>query len=140
MKNTLDGNYRSIYLPIMRSFVPQILQTFDFAEPSMVKGNRDVTTVPTQALYLMNNPFVHRQSRNLARTLMEQDGLTNADRIELAYKLALSRAPTTFESIRSLTYLKSFQDKKEKGSNPDLNALASLCHALFSVAEFRYLN
>ena len=140
VKNTLDGNYRSIYLPIMRSFVPPILQTFDFAEPSMVKGNRDVTTVPTQALYLMNNPFVHRQSRNLARTLMEQDGLTNADRIELAYKLALSRAPTTFESIRSLTYLKSFQDKKEKGSNPDLNALASLCHALFSVAEFRYLN
>ena len=139
-KKTLDGNYRSVYLPIMRSFVPQILQTFDFAEPSMVKGNRDVTTVPTQALYLMNNPFVHRQSKNLARILMEKDGLTNAERIELAYKLALSRAPTTFEAVRSLTYLKSFQDRQEKGSNPDLNALASLCHALFSVAEFRYIN
>jgi len=139
-KKTLDGNYRSVYLPIMRSFVPQILQTFDFAEPSMVKGSRDVTTVPTQALYLMNNPFVHRQSKNLARILMDKDGLTNAERIELAYKLALSRAPTTFEAIRSLTYLKSFQDRNEKGSNPDLNALASLCHALFSVAEFRYLN
>jgi len=139
-KKTLDGNYRSVYLPIMRSFVPQILQTFDFAEPSMVKGNRDVTTVPTQALYLMNNPFVHRQSKNLARILMDKDGLTNAERIDLAYKLALSRAPTTFEAIRSLTYLKSFQSRNEKGSNPDLNALASLCHALFSVAEFRYLN
>ena len=95
---------------------------------------------PRQKLNKMNNPFVHRQSKNLARILMDKDGLTNAERIDLAYKLALSRAPTTFEAIRSLTYLKSFQDRNEKGSNPDLNALASLCHALFSVAEFRYLN
>ena len=140
VKNTLDGNYRSVYLPIMRSFVPQILQTFDFAEPSMVKGSRDVTTVPTQALYLMNNPFVLKQSKNLARILVDKDHLTSAERIELAYKLALSRTPTAFEAIRSLTYLKTFQAKQAKGSNPELNALASLCHALFSVAEFRYLN
>jgi len=89
---------------------------------------------------VMNNPFVIRQSKNLARTLMDKKSFASAERIELAYKLALSRAPTAFEAIRSLTYLKTFQEKQARGSNPELNALASLCHALFSVAEFRYLN
>ena len=88
----------------------------------------------------MNNPFVLKQSRNLARILVDKDHLTSAERIALAYKLALSRTPTAFEAIRSLTYLKTFQAKQAKGSSPELNALASLCHALFSVAEFRYLN
>ena len=126
----------------MRSFVPQILRTFDFAEPSMVKGNRDVTTVSTQALYLMNNPFVMRQSRNLARSLLEREDLNTAGRIKLAYQLALSRAPDTFEAIRAMTYLKGFENKpgKTSGKGPELNALSSLCHALFSTAEFRYLN
>ena len=142
VRGKLDGNYRSVYLPIMRSFVPQILRTFDFAEPSMVKGNRDVTTVSTQALYLMNNPFVMRQSRNLARSLLEREDLNTAGRIKLAYQLALSRAPDTFEAIRAMTYLKGFEDKpgKASGKDPELNALSSLCHALFSTAEFRYLN
>ena len=42
---------------------PRSLQVFDVADPNLIVGKRDVTTVPTQALYLMNNPFVLRQAQ-----------------------------------------------------------------------------
>lgn len=48
---------RSVYMPILRTALPEILALFDFPEPSIVVGRRDVTTVPTQALFFMNNPF-----------------------------------------------------------------------------------
>ena len=50
-------NKRSVYLPILRNLVPEVLSIFDFAEPSILVGRRNVTTVPTQALYMMNSPL-----------------------------------------------------------------------------------
>ena len=50
----------------LRGVVPDTLQVFDMADPSLIFGKRDVTTVPTQALYLMNNPFVLRQADQMA--------------------------------------------------------------------------
>ncbi|HVJ87287.1 MAG TPA: PSD1 and planctomycete cytochrome C domain-containing protein, partial [Caulifigura sp.] len=51
----LDGSKnRSVYLPVIRDRLPDILELFDFAEPSLVTGERETTNVPTQALYLMN--------------------------------------------------------------------------------------
>ena len=53
-----DVNSRSVYLPIVRDQLPEVLATFDFAEPSMVVGQRSTTSVPSQSLYLLNSPFV----------------------------------------------------------------------------------
>ena len=47
-------HYRSVYLPIVRDFVPSCLEVFDFAEPSLVVANRDVTNVPAQSLALLS--------------------------------------------------------------------------------------
>ena len=58
--------HRSVYLPIVRNVLPEILQAFDFAEPSILVGQRDVTNVPTQALYLMNSEFVLGQAERIA--------------------------------------------------------------------------
>src|SRR5258708_15346334 len=57
---------RSVYVPVIRNFLPEMLGTFDFPEPSETKGVRDVTTVPTQALFLMNSRFVIEQARAAA--------------------------------------------------------------------------
>ena len=46
-----------------------MLQVFDMADPSLIVGKRDVTTVPTQALFLMNNPFVLRQAEEMAKRI-----------------------------------------------------------------------
>ncbi len=47
---------RSVYLPVIRDQVPEALALFDFAEPSLVTGERASTTIPAQALFLLNSP------------------------------------------------------------------------------------
>jgi hypothetical protein len=67
----LDGSrHRSVYLPILRDRLPDVLDLFDFAEPSLVTGDRQTTNVPVQALYLMNSPFVQQRSIALAKRLL----------------------------------------------------------------------
>ena len=61
--------HRSVYLPIVRKQVPNSLDIFDFADPSAGMGKRETTTVPSQALYLMNSEFVRTQSEAMARRL-----------------------------------------------------------------------
>jgi len=137
-------HYRSIYLPIVRDFVPSCLEVFDFAEPSLVIANRDTTNVPSQALYLMNNEFVIEQAKALAHRISTTPNLDHAGRIKLAYELALSRPPTDAERARADKFLRAEVTglmKQEKGKAPAAaeEAYATFCQALFACAEFRYV-
>jgi len=58
--------FRSVYLPLLRGVIPKSLEAFDPVTQSLVTGQREVTTVPTQALYLLNSTFVRQQSLALA--------------------------------------------------------------------------
>ena len=84
VNTTSNYNCRLVYLPIVRSNVPGYLRTFDFPEPSEVKGNRDVTTVATQALFMMNSPLVADQSRRVAQRLLDRQ-LRPRQLVEEAY-------------------------------------------------------
>jgi len=136
------SNVRSVYLPILRGMLPESLQVFDMADPSLIVGKRDVTTVATQALYLMNNPFVATQAERMAKRVLEPKGLDPSARIELAYRLALGRLPTEREKTdvdRYLTeYRKSLEAAQHKG-NSQLAAWASFCQTLFAAGEFRFV-
>ncbi len=55
--------HRSVYLPVVRDEVLESLALFDFADPSLVTGERATTTGPAQALYFMNGPFVSGRPR-----------------------------------------------------------------------------
>jgi cytochrome c553 len=125
-----ETRHRSVYLPIVRDAVPDFLHVFDFADPSSIIGHRDVTTVATQALLLMNNSFVTGQARLWAEKLLSEKASDDAAQIESAYRRALGRAPTAEERDRVLKYL---------GPRPDKAAWAGFCQALFESAEFRYL-
>jgi hypothetical protein len=100
---------RSIYLPLLRGLTPTSLEIFDFAEPSMVTGSRDTTTVATQALYFLNDPFVRRHALTMAERLLSHTELDDATRIDLAYRLALGRAPAAGEAERALRYLADYE-------------------------------
>jgi hypothetical protein len=101
--------HRSVYLPLLRGLVPISLEVFDFAEQGMVTGNRDTTTVATQALYLMNDPFVRRHALQLAERVLEKNELDDAGRVALAYRLTVGRAPTTVEVDRVKSYLADYE-------------------------------
>jgi cytochrome c553 len=101
--------YRSVYLPLLRGLTPISLGVFDFAEQGMVTGSRDTTTVAPQALYLLNDPFVRRQSLTLAERLLQKSGLDDDARIHLAYRLTVSRPATSQEVERALSYLSDYE-------------------------------
>lgn len=141
--------YRSVYLPIARNSLPRSLEVFDFAEPSMVIGQRETSNTPAQALYLLNNPFVVEQSDAVARRLMKE-GLDQQDRIVLAFELVYNRPPTKEELGATVSF---FRGAVASGPNDQAGAgqsrsraeqqfviLSQFCQALFASAEYRYLN
>jgi hypothetical protein len=104
-----SSRHRSVYLPLLRGLVPRSLEVFDFAEQGMVTGHRDATTVATQALYLLNDPFVRKQSLALAERLVDQSDYDDTERINRAYRVTLSRTATLPEIERALRYLADYE-------------------------------
>lgn len=129
----LDGSRRrSIYLPVIRDHLPDVLEHFDVANPNLVTGNRDVTNVPLQALYLMNGAFVQDQAAALASKLMKEKK-TMPERVRRAFSLAFNRLPEEVE----LRIVEAFF-KNTPGGEEAL--LAAFCQSLFASAEFRFVD
>jgi hypothetical protein len=136
----LDGSvHRSVYLPVLRDRLPDALDLFDFAEPSLVTGDRETTDVPVQALYLMNSPFVRARARGLAgRVTREADG--DPARLRRAFLLCFGRDPDPAEAEMVAGFLDRATalgggDRERPG-----RALATCCQALLAAAEFRNLD
>jgi cytochrome c553 len=138
------GKHRSVYLPIIRNSVPEALGLFDFADPSIVVGHRDTTTVPAQSLYLMNSPFIVDQSRALAQRLLGESNMDDNTRVDLAYRLSLVRDPTDDQRQRAVAYVARLDEGLKSSETNDerrrLAAWAGFCQSLLASAEFRYLD
>ncbi|MEI8379679.1 MAG: PSD1 and planctomycete cytochrome C domain-containing protein [Planctomycetota bacterium] len=136
-------SHRSIYLPIVRNAMPEALELFDAPDPSLVVGVRDATTVPAQSLYLMNSPFLIEQSKQFSKRLLSSSEKTDADRIALAFRLALHRKPTASESEQAVSFVKqstkAFTAVEKDRETIQMRAWAAFCQALFASAEFRCL-
>ena len=124
-------NRRSVYLPVLRNSLPELLEVFDFPDPSMVVGQRNVSAVPQQSLFLLNHPWMREQSAALARRLLKLR-LSNDQRIARAYQMALGRNPTIGE--------KELAQKFVSGRESDEEAWTQFWHAIFASVDFRYLN
>lgn len=125
---------RSIYTPIFRNNLPEIFEVFDFPDPNLVVGKRNVSTIAPQALYLMNNPFIIEKSNEAALHLLKESKLSEIQKIESVYFQVLGRAPTPAEQSKVLSFL---QEKSEK-EKPQ--AWALVFQAMFSTLDFRYLH
>jgi cytochrome c553 len=139
--------YRSVYLPLVRGLIPQALAAFDPVEQGLVTGRRDTTTVPGQALFLLNSPFVRHQSLALAERLLAAKGDDTA-LVCKAYRLTLGRAPEPREVERAAAFVVGYESAfrelppEERAVGPADGRKAAwlaLVQALFSSAEFRYL-
>jgi hypothetical protein len=131
-----ETTQRSIYLGIVRGApLPESLSLFDGANPNVVIAQREETTVPAQALYLMNSPFILAQSRATASRLLSKE-MDDARRVDYAYRLCYARAATPAENERARGYLKNAA--ADLGGK-QTEAWASFCQILIASAEFRYL-
>jgi len=139
-----DIQRRSIYLPIIRNELPPFLTVFDFADPDLVTGRRAETNVPSQALFLLNDPFVKGQAEVTATRLMEmvpqsEDETAAAEakakRINTAYQLILTRPASEYEVSRAAAFI----DAVAAEQSPQ-EAWRQFVQALFASTEFRMLN
>jgi mono/diheme cytochrome c family protein len=143
-----EARCRSVYLPVLRDRIDEMLDVFDFAEPAYVTGDRDETSVPTQALFMMNSPRVVEAARAMAdRVLAERD--TEGRRIEWAFRLALGRKPTQSESVAVTGFFKDFpgaqtgtkgRAAKAQAKGQEQAMWAAFCQALMQGAEFRMID
>lgn len=140
--SVLDNTQRrSVYLRVKRSELLPIMTMFDAPEPTQSIGERSVTTVPTQALALMNSPFIRQQSEKLfARIKPAADApLTSA--VDHGYQLAYNRAPTDAERSMMLAFIE--QQRAALGvDQPDATdkALIEFCQVLLCLNEFVYID
>jgi hypothetical protein len=146
--NTVKGEHpyyqvcrrRSLYLPVVRNALPDVLALFDPADPNGVTAIRNDTTVPAQALFMLNNPFVREQALHLARRLLADDRASDADRLRTAYVLVFGRQPTADEQKEAAPYLREHAWRGRDGTNYHLAAWQSYCQMLFCTNEFLYLD
>jgi hypothetical protein len=88
---------RTLYGLIDRQNLPAVFRTFDFANPDTSNQRRFETTVPQQALFLMNSPFVLQQARNLAQRTEITCVQSRPEQIRALYRVVFQRRPTRSE-------------------------------------------
>lgn len=120
---------RSIYVPWFRNSMLDLFEVFDAANPNLVVGKRPVTNLPTQALFLLNSPFMREQSLLTAKRLV-QDQAT----IEHAYQLILCRPPSASELASTESFLSQFEPSEQE------EAWTQICQTLFACLDFRFLD
>ena len=142
--NEVESPRRSVYLRVRRSELIPFLTLFDAPEPTQSIGDRGATTVPTQALTMMNSPFVRDMANRLAKQVYS--GTATLDQaLDRAYRIALSRSPTPREREK----MKAFYAKQEqffaveaKSVTPQVKeqAFTETCVVLLALNEFVYVD
>ncbi|MFM8581524.1 MAG: DUF1553 domain-containing protein [Planctomycetaceae bacterium] len=138
--NDPQGGERSIYLPVVRDNLPESMSLFDAADPSLITADRPQTTVPSQALYLLNNPFVQLQADATADRLLGA-GETEA-RVQAAFQQFYGRPASLGEVAEARQFLETYTSRLAEGPgsrrNPERAAWSAFCQVLFASAEFQY--
>lgn len=135
-----DYNYehnsprRSIYQPLLRNSLPELFEAFDFADSSVSIGQRSRTTVATQALVLMNHPWVAGRAKAAALKYVQQNATGDfGGLITELYWDCFGRPPTSDEVEACQAFL------AQSNSKNLTDRLQILIHSLFATLDFRYL-
>jgi hypothetical protein len=129
---TYESPRRALYLPIIRNHLYDMLEQFDYPDPTMPTGSRNSTVIAPQALIMMNAPVVMESSARLAARLAPLPD--DNRRVQEAYALLYGRLPLAREKSDALALLRDFRTTGKPES-----AWARLCQTLFAANEFIYL-
>lgn len=139
-----ETNKRSVYLMTQRLYKHPFLGRFNGPETNETSGSRHSSHLPTQALYLMNAPFVPRQADALAQRI-EQTYSTPAEQVELAWQLVYGRSPTESEQADALEFLKTYQaqlaaEQTQDSATEVPSAWTGLAKVLLTSNEFFFID
>ena len=149
---------RSVYLPVVRCNTHRFLTLYDFPNAATPIGSRDSTTVPTQALLLMNDPMVMQQAENIARSTLaprapswghltpDQSHIKKRSedrikqRIQSLYE-SLFQRPATLKEMETLQdFLGEFETTVTKDNETELKTWTALVHTLLLSNEYIHVD
>ena len=146
--NEPEASRRTIYGHVKRSMIVPMFEVLDFCDTTRSAAQRNVTSVPTQALTLFNGHFVNRQAAHLAERLVHEAGGIAEHQIDLAFRLALCRPPAADETRTMHAFLDQQTKialKESAGLGRTITAeaahqkaLVQMCRVIFNMNEFAY--
>ena len=139
--NTYDDPRRSVYLPVLRSAVYDVLQSFDFPDPSVVNGDRSTTTIPSQALVMMNSKLMDQAAQGLASHLLSSGTADSLSLVRRAFLRVLGRPAGDDEENRWISMLVKLEESYREAGEKEARKKAwrSFARVLLSSNEFIYV-
>jgi mono/diheme cytochrome c family protein len=137
-----ESTHRSIYMMIQRNRRDPYLSLFDAADPNQSVAERLPTTTPSQALFLMNSPFVHEQAAKFARKIHAFPGDTRT-KLKWAFLTAHGRVPEEHLVDNGIEFLSAYQTRSPdppNGVTAELRALSAFARVLLTSNAFLYLD
>jgi len=140
-------NRRTVFLPLKRerpSGELELLSVFDFPHPNDITGQRPNTTVPTQALFLMNAPTLKERAQQMAKYWLSQDYASQEQRVSAVLQAAWGRPPDVNEIEWTLQFMKGFEDSYKESygveGGPEIGkeAWVQFCHSILSSNGFLF--
>ena len=134
----LDGQHRrrTLYGYVSRHRLNDLLRLFDFPDPNITAGERTVTTVPLQQLFVLNSDFMVAQARSLAARLQREAG-SGEGRVQLAFELLFGRPPTADEQQAALEFL---TPQPASQATDELSLWEQYCLAMLGANEFAFVD
>ena len=129
-----DHNHRSVFLMTQRIQRRPLMALFDGADANASTGQRRLSNVPTQALYFLNNDFLHQQAAALAKRLAKRTAEPSG-RIREAHQLALGRPATGEEVAQAREFITTYTTAADEA-----RAWDAWCRVLLGSNEFLYVN
>ncbi len=126
---------RTVYGLVDRQSVPGMYRAFNFASPDQSSDRRPLTTVPQQALFGLNAPFIQVQTRAIAAQPAVKDASSDAERVTALYRLVLARLPSARELAAGVSFL-SAPHATAPGS---LGLTEQLAQVLLLTNEFHFV-
>jgi len=134
LARTGDLRQRSIYMPIIRGALPPSLAVFDLPNPDLVTGTRSGTTVPTQALFMLNSKLVQDMSHAMSLRVCSDHQQADPLIMDLYQRILIRRADPDDIANANAYILGLTRDGKTRQQ-----AVASFVQILFSSTEFRFV-
>jgi hypothetical protein len=130
-KAVYESKRRSVYLMTQRIQRHPFLALFDGPDTNASTGRRDTSTVPTQALYFLNDPFFHARAEALAKHLL---GLPAEERVDAAHRICFQRPATERERAAAAPFLEAYRAGPPAQS--ELSAWSAYARTLLGSNEF----
>ena len=147
---------RSVHLPVVRCNTHRFLTLYDFPNAATPVGSRDSTTVPTQALLLMNDPMVMQQAESIAQSILKQETRTTiqlrkvetekektakfVQRIQQLYELLFQRSATSREIETVKHFLRDFKATTTEDQEVELKIWTAMVHTLLLSSEYIHVD